>query len=297
MLDYAALAALSAVVRTGAFDAAAARLAVTPSAVSQRIKGLEERLGLPLIVRSTPCRATEAGARLVAHFDQVSLLEHDLLQEGAPWAAAFGGPRPTVRLAVNSDSLATWIPAAVARFSASAETTLALVLDDENHTAERLRTGEVIAAVTTNGKPAPGCRVASLGRMRYVATASPAFAGRWFADGVTQATLAPAPVLRFDQDDRLQDRWAAQAVGRSLSAPTYWAPSTQGMLDLTLAGVAWSMTPETIAAPLVAAGRLVRLKPETSLDVPLFWQHLRIASRTLEGLTRAVREETRHWLI
>ena len=297
MLDYSALAALAAVIRTGAFDAAAERLAVTPYAVSQRIKGLEERLGLPLIVRSAPCRPTDAGVRLVAHFDQVSLLEHDLLQEGAPWAAAFGGPRPTVRLAVNSDSLATWIPAAVARFSTSAAVTLALVLDDENHTAERLRTGEVIAAVTTIGKAAPGCRVAPLGQMRYVATASPDFARRWFADGVTEAALSQAPVLRFDQDDHLQDRWAADVVGRGVSAPTYWAPSTQGMLDLTLAGVAWSLTPEKIARPLAASGRLIQLKPEASLDVPLFWQHQRIASRTLEGLTRAVREETSHWLI
>ena len=52
------LAALAAVIRTGSFERAAQQLHVTPSAVSQRVKLLEERLGTILVVRSCPCGST-----------------------------------------------------------------------------------------------------------------------------------------------------------------------------------------------------------------------------------------------
>jgi hypothetical protein len=50
------LAALAAVVEFGGFDAAAERLHVTPSAVSQRIKALEQRVGQVLVIREKPCK-------------------------------------------------------------------------------------------------------------------------------------------------------------------------------------------------------------------------------------------------
>jgi LysR family transcriptional regulator (chromosome initiation inhibitor) len=297
MLDYPALAALSAVVRTGSFDAAAAALSVTPSAVSQRVKGLEERLGAPLIIRATPCRPTEAGARLAAHFDQVKLLEHDVLVGEPTWAAKFGGVRPTLNIALNADSLATWFPAAAARFTKTQSATLALVLEDEAETAKRLQSGEVVAAVTTLGKTVAGCRTVSLGALRYVATASPGYRDRFFPDGVTLALLSEAPALRFSARDELQMRWMAKAAGRPVEGPTHWVPSTQGFLDFTLAGVGWSLTPEPLAAPLLAAGRLVNLSRGVAVDVPLFWQHLRITARLIEALTAAVRAEASTTLI
>ena len=297
MLDYPALAALSAVIRSGTFDAAGKALSVTPSAVSQRVKGLEERLGLPLVIRDTPCRPTDAGVRLLAHFDRVSLLEHDMFSEGAPWAKVLDVSRPTLKVAVNSDSMATWVPAAAANFGTASSSTLTLVLDDENRTSELLRRGEVIAAVTTTSKPVAGCHAIPLGAMRYIAIASPSFRDRHFAAGVTAKRLADAPVLRFDPHDELQKRWIAKAVGSAVEGPTHSTPSTQGMLDFTLAGVAWSLTPETVAAPFLVSGRLVQLKRGLSLEVPLFWQHLRIDAHTLDLLTRAVRTESKRWLV
>jgi LysR family transcriptional regulator (chromosome initiation inhibitor) len=296
MLDYPALAALAAVIRTGSFDAAAEALSVTPSAVSQRVKGLEERLGLPLVIRATPCRPTEAGARLAAHLDQVTLLEHDMLAGDPGWAAAFGGSRPTLKIALNADSLGTWFPGAAARFAVAQPNTLSLVLDDEADTAERLRSGEVIAAVTTAGKAVAGCRTLPLGSLRYVAAATPGFRDRYFSDGVTAERLTEAPVLRFSPRDRLQLKWTEKVVGRVVVGPTHWVPSTQGFLDFTLAGVGWSLTPERLAAPLIASGRMVGLNPGVTIDVPLFWQHLRITTRLIEDLTNAVRSEAACWL-
>ena len=58
------LKAIAAILQTGSFETAAGQLGVTPSAVSQRIKALEERIGAALIERSSPCTATPTGQRL-----------------------------------------------------------------------------------------------------------------------------------------------------------------------------------------------------------------------------------------
>src|SRR3954468_4976120 len=115
MLDYSALSALAAVVREGSFERAARALHVTPSAVSQRIRLLEERVGCALVVRDQPCRATETGRRLCQHVDRVRLMEQEL--EGAVAALAPEGvARVPLPVAVNADSLATWFAPAVAAF-------------------------------------------------------------------------------------------------------------------------------------------------------------------------------------
>ena len=117
MLDYAALSALAAVVREGSFERAARALHVTPSAISQRIRLLEERVGCALVIRDQPCRATETGRRLCQHVDRVRMLEHEL-QGTLPSLAAEGLARVALPVAINADSLATWAAPAIATFAA-----------------------------------------------------------------------------------------------------------------------------------------------------------------------------------
>ena len=74
MFDYKLLAALAAVVEQGGFERAAQVLGLSQSAVSQRIKLLEARVGQPVLQRSTPPAATELGQRLLNHVQQVSWL-------------------------------------------------------------------------------------------------------------------------------------------------------------------------------------------------------------------------------
>ena len=295
MFDYLALAAVAAVLREGSFDKAAAVLGVTPSAVSQRVKGLEERLGVALVTRGAPCLATPVGARLCAHFERVRLLEADISGE-LQGLAGQRDERPTLRVAVNSDSLATWFPLAAAQFTAASGALLELVLDDEAHTAERLRTGEVMAAVSAEPAPVAGCKIYPLGALDYAAVASPAFRATHFANGVAGQTLRSAPMLRFDRRDELQFRWMREACGVAFLPPTHWAPSTHGMLELTLAGLGWSMAPVSMAAPLLAQGRLVELEPLHRIAVPLNWQRTRLNTQLLDAMTRAVRQVAAQWL-
>lgn len=288
MLDYPSLAAVAAVVREGSFEKAAAVLGITPSAVSQRVKGLEERVGAILLTRGVPCRATDVGAKLCAHVEQVRLLESDVVGALPKLADQVQGPA-MVRVAVNADSIATWFAAAASRFAAETGALLDFVMEDEAHTADRLRSGEVIAAVTADPAPVPGCKTYPLGAIRYIAVASPDFMARFFSAGVDAQSLQQAPILRFDRRDELQSRWAQAAWGIRLAAPCHWLPSTQGMLDMTLAGLGWAMTPPVLAERHLASGRLVELAPKLAIDVALYWQRTRLATPLLERLTQAVR--------
>lgn len=288
MLDYGSLEAVAAVAREGGFDKAAAVLGVTPSAVSQRVKGLEERLGAVLLTRGHPCRPTAVGAKLCAHVEQVRLLESDVITDLPKLVDPAVGPA-LIRVAVNADSVSTWFPRAAAQFAAETGAMLDLVMEDEAHTADRLRTGEVQAAVTADPVPVSGCRTYPLGAIDYVATASPDFMTRFFAEGVDAASLQRAPMLRFDRRDELQARWAQEALGVFLSPPVHWIPATHAMLDMTLAGLGWAMTPLALAEPHLVTGRLVEMSPRRRIGVALYWQRTRLAARLLERLTFAVR--------
>ncbi|MTH78529.1 LysR family transcriptional regulator ArgP [Paracoccus aestuariivivens] len=288
MFDYPAARAVFLVVQTGSFDGAAQALGVTPSAVSQRVRGLEERMGVVLVERGTPCTATDEGAWLCRHMEQVGMLERGLMDH-FPRMQDQGAATPvTLHLATNADSLETWFLSAVARVARESGYLLHISVDDEQHTADWLRRGRVIAAVTALGKPVQGCQMKALGRLRYHAVASPDFIRRHFPDGVTPAALKAAPALTFNQKDRLQQNWVQQQFGRSIAFPTHWLPSTNGFVTAALAGMGWCLNPPQLIAGHLASGQLVELIPDAVLDVPLFWQTNRLAADSLAPLTRAI---------
>jgi LysR family transcriptional regulator (chromosome initiation inhibitor) len=244
MIDYPALRVLLAVVQTGSFERAAAILNVTPSAVSQRIKQLEERVGAALVVRGTPCTATEKGDWLCRHMENVGMLESELL-EHLPALSDRDNPeqRVTLQIATSADSLGAWFLEAMADFSKSSNYLLNISIEDQDHTAEWLERGRVIAAVTSMEKPVAGCRRYSLGALRYHAAASPEFGRRYFPDGVTPEALARAPSFTFNQKDRLQAQWIRRTLKTDVNVPTHWLPATQGFLDAALLGMGWGMNP------------------------------------------------------
>jgi len=237
MLDYPALRAVATVVQTGSFERAAKALNVTPSAVSQRVKLLEERLGVVLIERGVPCTATERGEWLCRHMEHVGMLETELMAN-LPGLVDPSEPTPrvTLNIATNSDSLATWFLPAVAAFTQTSDYLLKVAVDDEDHTVEWLQRGRVLAAVTSIAKPVQGCRAIPLGVLRYHATASPDYVERHFPAGVTLEGLQRAPAITFNQKDRLQHEWIQRTLGRSIAYPTHWLPSTQSFIDASLLG-------------------------------------------------------------
>jgi LysR family transcriptional regulator (chromosome initiation inhibitor) len=289
MLDYASLAAVAGVVREGSFERAARALNVTPSAVSQRVKQLEERLGGVLIVRGQPCVATEMGRLICRHVEQVGMLEHELhgmLPRLAPAESA--DERVTIRVAVNADSLGTWFVRAMAAFLGADHALLDVAIDDQEHTHEWLRAGDVLAAVTGDSQPVQGCNSIVLGKLKYCAVASAEYVRRYFPDGVTAAALAAAPSLRFNRKDRLQEQWVRGICRREVDVPSHWLPSTQAFIDASVAGIGWGMNPRSLVASQLRDGSLVELVPGRLLSVPLYWQHTRLQMPMLARLTKAV---------
>ena len=287
MLDPAQLAALAAIHRHGAFDLAAADLNVTPSAVSQRLKALEERVGTVLSRRGQPSVATEAGLRLIRHYDELALMERQLATD-LPTLAA--GPA-RLRIAVNADSLATWVLPALAAVDGFL---FDLEVDDQDVSQDWLKRGAVAAAITGHPGPLQGCDTLALGALRYVATASPEFVARHLGQGLV--SLRDAPMLSFNEKDRLQAAWLS-ARGLDVNPPFHRLASTQGFVEAARLGLGWGMNPEVLVRVDLAAGRLVALTPDAALDVPLYWQFSRIAAPGISALTQAIRAAAARVLI
>lgn len=286
-IDSAQLRALAAVVREGSFERAAQALSLTPSAISQRIKGLEGRVGRLLVQRSTPAVATPDGQVLVHLAEQLALLEHDALSRLG--VADEGGAPVSIPVAVNHDSLETWFVDAAALFASRSNATLDLQSEDQDHTAALLRNGAVLGAVTILAEPVQGCRIHPLGSMRYVATCSPAFHAAHFAQGVNAQSLAGAPVLVFNRKDALQGRFAQKISGKvPWRSPVWWLPSSRAFIQATLLGLGWTMNPLPLVQAELDAGKLVLLRSKAWEDVPLYWQHWRVNSEAMQALTDAV---------
>jgi LysR family transcriptional regulator, chromosome initiation inhibitor len=275
-MDAVQLATFQAVIGEGSFEAAARALHVTPSAVSQRIKALEQSVGQVLVRRMKPCEPTEAGQALVRFAGQVAVLEREALE------AVAGGVRTRVSLVVNADSLHTWFMSALPLLPAGLS--FDIHQDDQDYTAELLRAGTAMAAVTSQHVPVQGCRVEKLGAMRYLAVAAPSLG---FAD------FATAPVILLNRKDRLQHRFLAAVTRRHLDPPIHYVPAAAAFVDAVRLGLGWALVPEQIARDDIAAGRVVDLTPGRHLDVPLYWQYWRMESTVLSALTAAVRTAAR----
>ena len=291
MLGPAQLAALSAIHRQGSFDRVAAELSVTPSAISQRLKALEERLGTRLIRRGQPCTATEAGLRIIRHHDDIALLEQTLAGD-LPGLAA---PRATLRIAVNADRLATCVLPALAAVEG---VLFNLVIDDKDVSQDWLKRGEVLGAITSHPGPLQGCDTMPLGALRYRATASPAYVARHMPQGATAEALAAAPALRFNEKAYLQHLWAARQTGGTVTRlPCHQIASASGFVEACLLGVGWSMNPEALVKDHLTSGRLQELAPNTPLDVSLNWQFARLAAPALAPLTKALKASAARRLV
>jgi LysR family transcriptional regulator (chromosome initiation inhibitor) len=281
--DSVQLETFVAVLDEGSFDAAARRLRVTPSAVSQRIKALESRLGQVVVMRGKPARATAAGAALLRLARQVSLLELEAI-------AAVRGTVDAQRIpiAVNADSLNNWFLPAMLDLSRTHHARFLVHQEDEEHSAEYLRNGTVLAAVTADPRPVQGCRVVRLGKMRYLPLATPEYAERWLAGKPLPEALAEAPMVVFNEKDVLQHRLVRKVTRRKLDPPSHAIPASAPFHEAVRIGLGWGMIEDQVAGPELAAGRLVEVAPGKHIDVPLYWQHWKLESDVLDALTAAV---------
>lgn len=280
---------LAAVVDEGTMEGAAAVLGISQPAVSQRIRALESLTEQVMLVRSRPVRPTEAGEAVIRYARQLAHVERDAVAALGIGASA---TRTSLPIAVNSDSLSTWMLPPLVTLAERLAVTFDLHRDDQDFTERLLEQGVVVAAVTSRADPIAGCRVVPLGAMRYTPVATTAFHRRWFADGVTNAALEHAPLVDFDRRDDLQTRWL---IGRGVDPakpPRHRVPASSDFADAITMGLGWGQLLPFQMDEGMAAGRLHALD-DAYVEVPLYWQQWNMRSTLLDAVAETVLEHAR----
>ena len=266
-IDYRALAVLDAVASHGSFDKAAVALGITQSAVSQRIKALEDASGRLLIIRGQPAVPTGLAQRLIAHHRHVKLMEASLDIDLGNTVSM-----PELAIALDDDSLASWFPDALAALLAPPRCQLDVRLADSDSALQMVRDGTVFGCVASGSATvaeAAATSITPLGTLRYVCVATPAFAGHWFGDGFSSEAvqLAPAVVGQYS----LLARFLAEQLKLHAPFPHHSLPAEAARRACIQTGLAYGLMPQRLAAPLLATDRLLDLAPGRTLDVPLSW--------------------------
>ena len=294
MLDYKLIEALATVVEEGGFERATQKLHLTQSAVSQRIKLLEEQSGQILLIRSTPPKATAAGQRVLTHYLKVKRLEDDLLDVFDQTTKEDFAVLP---IGINDDSLATWFLAAIFPFLQEERVLLDLRADDQEQTQHLLKVGEVIGCISSNEQPIQGCRVDYIGTMNYRLLSTPGYAEKWFPGGLNLESVRHAPAVIFSSKDELHDKMFRRIFQKPPSKiPTHYFPSSERFVDFITLGLAYGMLPDLQSKPLLKSGQLIELAPSCPIPAKLYWHCWNLKSCMLKNFTTNLIKQARLFL-
>ncbi|WP_309132718.1 ArgP/LysG family DNA-binding transcriptional regulator [Brevibacterium sp.] len=235
---------LAAVVDEGTVEGGAFVLGITPSAMSQRIRTLESRLGQVLIRRANPVTVTEAGEAVLKYAREIELLESETMDRlhsltvGADSASSAedpSKPAPTIlRIGVNADSMSTWFRPVFAEVADWDDIVIRIEVVDQDKALPLLTSGEVLGTVTSESRSGYGTRAEKLGTMRYVAVATTGLVERFGARPApsgprrhlgAEVDLGSMPMVKFGRDDDLQLDFLARA-GVAATPPVSVVPSS-----------------------------------------------------------------------
>ena len=288
MVDNKGLAAFLVVTRHCNFERAAAELCITQSAVSQRLKQLEENLGQTLVIRSPQIQPTRAGQALLKYAQNLQQLEHALLADLQPQAKQEWLP---LAIGTNADTLATWLPDALAPWCQQNKVLLQLHVDDQDETHHLLHSGQVMGCISSMEVPAPGCQSTPLGSIEYQCIASPEYCRHYFSNGVTARSLKRSQIVRYNQKDFLQHQYLNDYYGLSAdNLPQHRIPSSEGFLQWIKLGLGWGMVPRDQAESALTSGELVMISEDKPVMVPLFWHQWSISTGLIESIRQALQE-------
>ncbi|MBE0364458.1 LysR family transcriptional regulator, chromosome initiation inhibitor [Pseudoalteromonas ulvae UL12] len=286
MFDYKLLHALNVVIAQQSFEKAAVELCLTQSAVSQRIKLLEQTLGQPVLIRSQPIEPTPLGMKLLAHYQQVSQLEQAIM----PQINAQGASENIqVNLASNADSLATWLISAIGEISHDYNLSVNFLIADENRTLNFVKKGEAFAAISTVEKALSGCSVDKLGDMTYILVASKPFQRRYFSNGIDSDSLKHAPAVAFDQKDDMHINYIEQHFGlKGGGYPCHTVRSSEAFVAFATQGLAYCLIPQLQIQTELAQGKLINLLPDKTLTRTLYWHRWSLLRGAFKALSQVV---------
>lgn len=161
-----------------------------------------------------------------------------------------------------------------------------LVVEDQEVGLKRMRQGEVMACISAESRPVNGGAVMALGVLRYRALASPAFVDR-YQTRTHPDRLSQIPCLIFNHDDLLQHQFL-ENQGLAPPQRIHRVPSSEGFVQMALAGLGFGMLPELQVKQHLDQGELIDVGPAYHLDVPLFWHYWQTESSAMTTLREAV---------
>ncbi|WP_191601664.1 LysR family transcriptional regulator ArgP [Marinomonas algicola] len=286
MIDFKGLSAFIAVIENSSFERAANQLCITQSAVSQRLKHLEESIGKALVIRSPQIKATAAGHALLKYSHSLGQIERELIREIAPkqqldWLK--------ISIATNSDTLATWLLGTLAPWCTENKVLLDLKVDDQDQTHELLKTGEVLGCISSIEQASQGCVSESLGVVHYHCVVSPSFKKEYFSKGINKERFKKAPAVVFNQKDRLQSLYLQQYFDIDASQQLqHFIPSSEAYIEWIKLGMGFGMAPKMQVQQMLDSGELVLLTPDKPVAIALFWHQSRIKTLLSQSLSKQI---------
>jgi LysR family glycine cleavage system transcriptional activator len=246
-----ALRAFEAAARLGSFKAAADELAVTPTAVSHQIRGLEEHTGVALFDRQVrKVVLTEAGARL-----------YPVLRDGfnafeAALGALHAPGRPRVTISATNAFMARWLAPRVAAFRRRHPG-----IDLELHASDApmpLGPDGADIAIRYGRGPYPGTVSETLFADRFAPLSSPAL-GTFTVRALRKVPLIDFRWRRAHPHNPTWQNWFAAAGLAWHEPPGLLRFSDEGhAYEAALAGQGVALLSLELAARDIAAGRLVQ---------------------------------------
>jgi LysR family transcriptional regulator, chromosome initiation inhibitor len=287
MLDYRGIEALYTVQELQSFEAAAKKLHITQSAVSQRIKGLEVHYGEPVLIRSLPYKPTKLGASLIGHYRRLCLLENALEQQ-----IDSAKSKPFISIALNRDSLETWFLEILEETSIFNAVQLEIIADDQELTLDYLKKGLVSACVSTSAKAVFGGNVAYLGAMDYLLVASPAFVRNYFSG--KKQDLLQAPAIKFDKNDKLHEAYLEKYFSlKSDELKCHTVPSVRAFKLYALLGYGYGLIPKIDILEELSQKRLLQLYRGKVWTTSLYWHYWNIESPAYKKFNAAIIQQAR----
>ncbi|MDJ0623074.1 MAG: LysR family transcriptional regulator ArgP [Desulfocapsaceae bacterium] len=284
MLDYKLIEAYAVVLREGGFDKGAKKLNLSQSAVSQRIKQLEEQFGQIIILRTSPPQPTQFGKKILRLYNQVRRIEDDFHRDSKEQPADSFTSLP---IGLNADSLATWFLEAVHPFLKEHKVVFDLIVDDQEETHRLLREGRVLGCISTRKTAMQGCSAYYLGDVGYGLFCSPDFYRQWFSEGLTSETIRQAPMITFNRKDKLNSNILTRVLGAvPKSFSSFYVPSSEQFIDFIKRDVVYGALPEQQSRLPLQRGEIVELVPEQREQVSLYWHSWNLDSHLLRCLSR-----------
>ena len=279
---------LQAIVDAGSLVQAASALNMTPAALTARVKGLEDGVGLRLFDR-TPAgmRLTKAGEAALVASRGVARAMRDFADTLVSIRTGEGG-----RLSVGLVSTAKYFaPKLIAAFVAQRpKVDLRFLIGNRDETIDLLRAGEVEVALCGRPPRDMAVETAPLGPHPYVLVAPPEhrLAGR---NGLSRADLAGETFLIREPGSgtrSLFESFVGEVDGRPVKMGMELG-SNESIKQAVMAGLGIALLSAHTLAAEVESGRLVRLDVE-GLPIVRQWYVITRTDRSLSPTACAFRD-------